>query len=105
MSRRFSSPIPLVRTGVISADGISVVSVPGDLGTELRLANEALARARLILHLADDQVEHRHAARVPDPAGVVRIRLALRTGRLAARIGVDFPGAPRLGGLHQRLDL
>src|ERR1700726_4409537 len=104
MSRRFSSPIPLVRTGVMSADGISVVSVPGDLGPQLRLANEALARTRLVLHLADDQVEHRDAARVADPAGVVRIRLALRTGRLAARVGVNFPGAPRLGGLHEWLD-
>src|SRR5437660_11662264 len=101
MSRRFSSPMPLVSTGVTTF-AMLVVSVLGGLRAQVRLAQEALVGTLLVLRLADDEIEHDHPACVADAAGIVRLLHAHRARGLAPGVGLDFPRAPGLGGLRQR---
>src|ERR1700681_2841573 len=103
MSRKFNSPMPLVRTGVMTS-AMLVVSVLGRLRAQVRLAQQAFVGTLLVLRLADDEIEHDHPARVADAAGIVRLLHAHRAGGLAPGVGVDSPCAPRLRGLRERRD-
>src|ERR1700681_106931 len=104
MSRRSSSPMPLVRTGVRKS-GTSLLPVVGKLGAQPGLAQQAFVGTLFVLRLADDEVEHHDPAGIADAAGIVGVGDAARAGRLEAGILLDLPGAIRLDGLDERSGL